>query len=89
MGGGAASASVSAGASAPAGRVSAPTEPLPEALEQVRKNLAEFIGPIAKVVVRKLAPRCPDLDQLYREAAKEIATESDRQKFLRMRTSRR
>jgi len=79
----------SAAASGPPGWVSGPTEPLPEALEQVRKQLAEFIGPIAKVVVRKLAPRCPDLDQLYREAAKEIATESDRQKFLRMRTSRR
>ncbi len=76
-------------AGAPAGRVSAPTEPLPEALEQVRKHLAEFIGPIAKVVVRKLATRCPDLDQLYREAAKEISIESDRQKFLRMRTGRR
>ena len=73
----------------PSGRISSSTEPLPEALEQVRKHLAEFIGPIAKVVVRRLAPQCADLEQLYREAAKEIATESDRQRFLRLRTSRR
>ena len=66
----------------------ASTEPLPEALEQVRKHLAEFIGPIAKIVVRRLAPSCPDLEQLYREAAKEIASESERQRFLRLRTAR-
>ncbi len=67
------------------GRTSSATEPLPEALEQVRKHLAEFIGPIAKVVVRRLAPSCPDLDQLYREAAKEISSDSDRQRFLKLR----
>ncbi|HEY0786957.1 MAG TPA: serine/threonine-protein kinase [Acidobacteriaceae bacterium] len=72
-----------------AGRISSSTEPLPEALEQVRRHLAQFIGPIAKVVVRRLAPTCGDLEQLYREAAKEIATDSDRQKFLRLRTGAR
>jgi serine/threonine-protein kinase len=61
------------------------TEPLPEALEQVRKHLAEFIGPIAKVVVRRLAPSCPDLEQLYREAAKEIPSDSERLRFLKLR----
>jgi serine/threonine-protein kinase len=71
------------------GKISSSTEQLPEALEEMRKHLAEFIGPIAKVVIRRLAPRCPDLDELYREAAKEIASEKDRQKFLRMRTVRR
>jgi serine/threonine-protein kinase len=80
------SASQNATPSVSSGRVFSATEPLPEALEQVRKHLAEFIGPIAKVVVRRLAPRCADLEQLYREAAKEIASESERQRFLRLRT---
>jgi serine/threonine protein kinase len=83
------SASGDAAPSASGGRISSSTEPLPEALEQARKHLAEFIGPIAKVVVRRLAPRCADLEQLYREAAKEIATESERQRFLRLRGGRR
>jgi serine/threonine-protein kinase len=76
-------------ASESGGRVSSSAEPLPDALEQMRKHLAEFIGPIAKVVVRRLASRYTDLEQLYREAAKEIASESDRQRFLRLRTGRR
>ena len=54
-----------------------------------RKQLAQFIGPIAKVVIRRLAPQCSDMDQLYREAAKEIASDGDRQKFLLLRSTGR
>ena len=74
---------------AAAGRISSTTEHLPEVLEQVRQHLAQFIGPIAKVVIRKLAPQCTDLEQLYREAAKEIPTDTEKQRFLRLRGSSR
>ena len=56
-------------------------------LEEVTKNLAVYIGPVAKFVVKKLALQCPDLDRLYAEAAKQIGSESDRLKFLRSRRS--
>jgi len=51
-------------------------------LDDVSKKLAVYIGPIASIVVRKLAAKCSDLDQLYKEAATQIASEADRQKFL-------
>ncbi|WP_158750870.1 serine/threonine-protein kinase [Acidobacterium sp. S8] len=51
-------------------------------LDDISRKLAVYIGPIAKVVVRKLAPKCTDIDQLYKEAATHISSEKDRQKFL-------
>ena len=54
-------------------------------LDTLTKQLAVFIGPVAKFVVKKLAAECDDLDQLYAKAAKQIPSEADRQKFLRSR----
>jgi serine/threonine-protein kinase len=71
------------------GRISSTTEQMPEALEEARRHLAQFIGPIAKVVIRRLAPNCEDMDQLYREAAKEISSESERQRFQMLRPTGR
>lgn len=51
-------------------------------LDDISKKLAVYIGPIASVVVRKLSAKCSDLDQLYKEAATHISSETDRQKFL-------
>jgi eukaryotic-like serine/threonine-protein kinase len=51
----------------------------------ITKKLAIYIGPIASVLVRKLAATCTDINQLYREAAAHIPTEADRQKFLQSR----
>lgn len=51
-------------------------------IDDVTKKLAIYIGPIASVVVRKLAGKCVDLDQLYKEAATNISSETDRRKFL-------
>jgi eukaryotic-like serine/threonine-protein kinase len=56
------------------------SEPLP--LEEITKQLAVFLGPIAKIIIKKLATQCPNADQLYSEAAKQIPSELDRQKFL-------
>jgi serine/threonine protein kinase len=62
---------------------SAGTAPLP--LEELARQLAVFIGPVAKFVVKKLAGQYSDLDQLYAQAAKQIPSEADREKFLRSR----
>ena len=54
-------------------------------LEEVTKKLAVYIGPVAKLVVKKIAAECTTADQLYALAAKQISSEPDRQKFLRSR----
>jgi eukaryotic-like serine/threonine-protein kinase len=56
-------------------------------LGDITKKLAIYIGPIAGVLVRKLAASCTDIDQLYKEAASHIASETDRQRFLQSRRS--
>jgi serine/threonine protein kinase len=53
--------------------------------EDVVRKLAEYIGPVAKFVVKKLAAQSEDLDFIYREAAKHIQGEADRVAFLRSR----
>jgi eukaryotic-like serine/threonine-protein kinase len=57
-------------------------------LDDVSKKLAIYIGPIATVVVKKLATKCTSLDELYKEAATHITSETDRQRFLQSRRSR-
>jgi serine/threonine-protein kinase len=52
-------------------------------LEELSRKLAVYIGPVAKFVVKKLAAQHEDLDTIYREAAKQISSESDRAAFLR------
>ena len=54
-------------------------------LDAVTKHLASFIGPIAKIVVSRLAKQHTELDKLYAEAAKQIDSEAERQRFLRTR----
>lgn len=55
------------------------------ALEDVSRKLANYIGPVAKFVVKKLAAQSEDLDFIYREAAKHIQGEADRAAFLKGR----
>ena len=64
-------------------RLTPVSSPLP--LDPVIRHLAGFIGPIAKIVVNRLAGRCADLDKLYLEASRQIDNESERQRFLRTR----
>lgn len=54
-------------------------------IEELTRQLAVYIGPVAKFVVKKLAAQYGDLDQLYAQAAKQIPSEADREKFLRSR----
>jgi serine/threonine-protein kinase len=51
-------------------------------LDSVSRELAAFIGPIAKVVVKRAADRCSSVDELYAVVAGEIETEKDRARFL-------
>jgi len=54
----------------------------PAELDSVSRELAAYIGPIAKVVVRRAADRCASVDELYTIVAGEIDTEKDRARFL-------
>jgi len=54
----------------------------PVLLDSVSKELAVFIGPIAKVVVKRAAERCSSVEDLYGAVAVEINSEKDRSSFL-------
>ncbi|GAC1659100.1 MAG: hypothetical protein NVS9B15_21290 [Acidobacteriaceae bacterium] len=81
-----ATGSASSGSSAAAKATPAPTSGSttldPAKLDSVSRELASFIGPIAKVVVKRAASRCTTLQELYASVAKEIESENDRKRFL-------
>jgi eukaryotic-like serine/threonine-protein kinase len=54
-------------------------------LEEISRKLAVYIGPVAKIIVKRLAEKSPDPDTIYREAAKQISSDADRAAFLRSR----
>lgn len=54
----------------------------PIALERVRKELAGYVGPVARVLVSRAAKKSQGLRQLYEMLADEIASPEDRKKFL-------
>lgn len=55
----------------------------PVVLENVRKNLAVFVGPMAKFLVSRAAKNARSVAELYQELASEIASPKEREKFLR------
>ncbi|MBI4903793.1 MAG: serine/threonine protein kinase [Acidobacteria bacterium] len=67
----------------------APRTPVPtgstvkaEDLEALKKNLAAYIGPMARVLVTRAAKSGATLEQLYITLAQEIPSEKDRSTFL-------
>ncbi len=54
-------------------------------LEDIARKLAVYIGPVAKFVVKKLAAQSDDIDFIFREAAKQIPSDTDRAAFLKSR----
>lgn len=54
-------------------------------LETARKNLAVYIGPMAKVIVSRAAAKARSLEGLYQLLAAEIPSLHEREKFLRSR----
>ncbi|HEX2878460.1 MAG TPA: protein kinase, partial [Polyangiaceae bacterium] len=58
-------------------------------LDSVVRELATFIGPIAKVVVKRAAQGCASVDDLYSTVSKEIDSDKDRTKFLSSKKPKR
>ncbi len=58
----------------------------PPVVKQVASQLAEYIGPIAHIVVERTAARCANVDELYSALAMEIESSQDRAKFLASRS---
>ena len=54
----------------------------PEVLETAAKELAVYIGPIARIIVNRAAKKAQSRRQLYEAVAPEIPTPADRSKFL-------
>lgn len=60
------------------------TSPIdPEALTSLEHRLARYIGPMAKLVLRRASRRCQSFDEVWKMVAKEIPTEEERREFLR------
>jgi hypothetical protein len=59
-----------------------------EELDKAARDLACYIGPIARVIVRRASHHCTSLDQLYSTVAQEIQSSSEREAFLRLRKKR-
>jgi eukaryotic-like serine/threonine-protein kinase len=57
----------------------------PAELETARKNLAIYIGPMAKFIVSRAANHARSVEELYQALATEISSPRDREKFLRSR----
>jgi TonB family protein len=52
-------------------------------LQRVSNELAHHIGPIADIVVRRVAPLSTSIDDLYVKVAEEIESPKEREQFLR------
>ena len=59
----------------------------PEAIERLKDVLAEFMGPIAKVLVSRMARKKTSWDELYAGLAAELPAGPDRERFLASRRS--
>ena len=57
----------------------------PSVLEATVKDLAAYIGPMAKIIVNRAARQAQSPKQLYETVAGEIASPADRAKFLAKR----
>jgi eukaryotic-like serine/threonine-protein kinase len=54
----------------------------PQTLETAAKELAVYIGPIARIIVNRAAKKVQSRRQLYEAVAEEIPTPADRSRFL-------
>jgi len=69
-----------------AGRTTAPPPGWdPVLLKQIESQLARFVGPVAKVMVRRAGRRTLDVDELYAMMARELDTEAQRAAFVATR----
>jgi len=68
------------GGSANATAAAAP--PSSAALQELERELACYIGPVAGLLVRRAAAHCADAEALLREVGAEIESEADRRAFM-------
>jgi len=54
----------------------------PEVIDRISKELADYVGPIARVLVKKAAKQCSSTREIYDRVSMEIESLADRQKFL-------
>ena len=54
-------------------------------LEKIRREFATYIGPMARILVDRMAKRARTLDELYGLLAAEIPSDADRAKFMASR----
>jgi serine/threonine-protein kinase len=54
----------------------------PEVLDRATQVMLRYIGPIATVLVKKIAPNCSDAEELHRRLAERIADERERTRCL-------
>jgi TIR domain len=54
----------------------------PAAIARITRELAQYIGPIAEIVVTQAAKRCTTISELRRSVAEEIDGSADRTRFL-------
>jgi serine/threonine protein kinase len=57
----------------------------PEGIERLTRNLAGFIGPVAKVLVSRASKKALSWDDLYKRLAAELPSAKDRELFLASR----
>ncbi|ABS27310.1 protein kinase [Anaeromyxobacter sp. Fw109-5] len=56
----------------------------PGFLDRARRELAAYVGPLARVIVRRACSRARDTRELYELISREIPSEDDRAAFLRL-----
>ena len=61
----------------------------PTVVQEASKLLAEYIGPIAHILVERTAARCRDVEGLYAALSLEIESANDRAKFVASRPKKR
>lgn len=58
-------------------------------LRLVEKQLAVYLGPLARIIVKEAASKASDLEHLYKLAAESLKQEGDRRAFLSQRSTAR
>ncbi len=64
---------------------SGPVPLTPSVVEQAARDLAAYIGPIAKLIVKRACLNCASAKELYTKLAEEIDSPKEREKFMNSR----
>jgi hypothetical protein len=55
----------------------------PEVLDRARHDVAAYVGPLARILVRRASARATSVEELYQLLAVEIPSDAERERFLR------